>query len=171
MAAPDTSSLDTPTFNAEDISKRVLVLIENIRNSQDISPEIIEKYTGLKVRINPNNENDYGVSGKLTEEWYYSLRSMSPETPGQKPSSLLFDFNDQTHAGADMSPICVNFEDYNLALTAAGFTATRLRNRLGTEDYWNFSRGAIGIKVYLRGKSNLKDAQTCVSMLIISAHS
>lgn len=170
MAASDTSPADNPIFNAEEIGKRVLALIQNIHDNRDISPETIEKYIGLKVRINPDNENDYGVSGKLTDQWYYSLRSMSPEKPGQKPNSLLFDFNDQTHAGADMSPVCVGFEDYNLALTTAGFTATRLRNRVDTQDYWNFSRGSIGVKVYLRGKSNPKDAQTCISMLIISAH-
>ena len=155
--------------SAQDLSKRVLAMIESIRNAGDLSPEAIERHTGLKVSINPDDSNDYGVTGKLTDEWYYALRSMSAE-PGKAPNRLMFQFNDQTHAGADMSPVCVPFEDYHQALTAAGFTARRQRNRLNTEDYWDFSRGDVGVSVYLRGKSSPKDTQACVSMLIVNAY-
>lgn len=170
MSKESTIEPASAALNAQEIGKRVLALIENIRNRQDISPELIEKHTGLPVRINPDDRNDYGVSGKLTDEWYYGLRSMSAE-PGQAPNRLLFQFNDQTHADADMSPVCVAFEDYDRALTSAGFTGRRLRNRLDTQDYWDFSRGDIGVTVYVRGKHDPKDAQTCVSMVIINANS
>ena len=169
MSSNSTTESDTPALSAQDIGKRVLALIEHIRNSQDISPDIIEQHTGLQVRVNPADHDDYGVSGKLTDTWYYGLRSMSAE-PGHKPNRLLFQFNDQTHADADMSPICVAFEVYNQALTAAGFTGKRMRNRLGTEDYWDFSRGDVGVTVYVRGTQDPKDAQACVSMVIINAY-
>lgn len=169
MTAEAATAAETAPLNAQEVGKRVLTLIENVRSTRDISPEIIEKHIGTKVHVNPDDDNDYGVSGKLTEQWYYGLRSMSAE-PGQKPNRLLFQFNDQTHADADMTPVCIAFEDYNQALTAAGFTAKRLRNRLDTQDYWDFSRGDIGVTVYLRGKTDPKDTQACVSMLIINAY-
>lgn len=169
MTAEASTAADSATLNAQEVGKRVLALIENVRSTRDISPEIIEKHIGMKVHVNPDDDNDYGVSGKLTEQWYYGLRSMSAE-PGQKPNRLLFQFNDQTHADADMSPVCIAFEDYSQALTAAGFTSKRLRNRLDTQDYWDFSRGDIGVTVYLRGKTDPKDTQACVSMLIINAY-
>jgi hypothetical protein len=168
MTAEATIS-ENAALSAQEVGKRVLALIENVRSKQDISPEVIEKHTGLPIQVNPEDGNDYGVSGKLTEQWYYGLRSMSG-TPGEKPNRLLFQFNDQTHSDADMSPVCIAFEDYSQALTAAGFTPKRLRNRLDTEDYWDFSRGDIGVTVYLRGKANPKDTQACVSMLIINAY-
>lgn len=169
MPAETTMEPASTALSAQDVGKRVLALIEHVRNRQDISPETIERHTGLKVSVNPDDRNDYGVTGKLTDQWYYGLRSMSAE-PGETPNRLMFQFNDQTHADADMSPVCVPFEDYNQALTSAGFTAKRQRNRLNTEDYWDFSRGDIGVSVYVRGKSDPKDAQTCVSMLIINAY-
>ena len=169
MTAEASIANGNATLSAQEIAKRVLALIENVRSAQDISPEIIEKHIGIKVHVNPDDSNDYGVSGKLTEQWYYGVRSMSVE-PGQKPNRLLFQFNDQTHADADMSPVCIAFEDYNQALIAAGFTSKRLRNRLDTRDYWDFSRGDISVTIYLRGKTDPKDAQACVSMLIINAY-
>ncbi|MDR2208475.1 MAG: hypothetical protein LBE22_05830, partial [Azoarcus sp.] len=139
------------------------------RNRQDISPETLEKYMGEKVWVNPDNKNDFEISGKLTEEWYYGLDSMSPETPGEKPDELMFVFNDQTHSGADMSPVCVPLADFSEPLIAAGFTAGQRCNRHGTQDIWYFTRDAIGVRVSLRGKSKpLDTTQTCVLMVIIS---
>ena len=169
MTAESTIEATPVTLSAQDVGKRVLALIENVRSIQDISPTMIEKHMGMKVRVNPDDNNDYGITGKLTEAWYYALRSMSG-TPGEKPNRLLFQLNDQSHADADMSPVCIVFEDYSHALTAAGFTSKRLRNRLDTQDYWDFSRGDIAVTVYVRGKTDPKDTQACVSMLIINAY-
>ncbi|WP_147455539.1 hypothetical protein [Solilutibacter pythonis] len=155
--------------DAKALGKRVLALIESARGIDDLAPENVEKRTGLRMRLSPGNANEYGVTGKLSDVWYYGLRSMS-SVPGQKPNRLLFEFNDQTHAGADMTPVCVSFDEYHQALVAAGFSATRLRNRVDTRDYWEFTRGDVGVTVYPRGKRAPGDAQTCVSMLIINAY-
>jgi hypothetical protein len=81
----------------------------------------------------------------------------------------MFVFNDQTHSGADMSPVCVPLEDFSEPLTTAGFTAERFRNRHDTQDIWVFGCGAISVRVSLRGKSKpLDTTQTCVLMVIIS---
>jgi hypothetical protein len=167
--------MTTPEYNpaslkekVQDITKRLLALIMNIRNRQDISPETLEKYMGEEVWVNPDDKNDFHISGKLTEEWYYSLNSTAFGMPGE-PTGLLFVFNDQTHSDADMSPVCVPLEDFSEPLTAAAFTTERFCNRHGTQDIWVFDRSTIGVTVYLRGKSKpLETTQTCVRKVSIS---
>lgn len=163
------TSADGAALSAQQLGDRVLTLIQSVRNAHDLSPQNIEKQTGLKIEVNPDNSSDYGIAGKLTEQWYYGLRSMST-APGEAPNRVLFELNDQTHADADMSPVCVSFEHYNQTLTAAGFASRRLRNRVGTQDYWDFTRGDVGVTVYVRGKTRPQDEQVCVSMLIINAY-
>lgn len=169
MTVEASTATNQPVHTAQDISKRVLALIEGIRDIHDISPAKIENITGLKIEVNPENSNDYGTSGKLTDTWYYGLRAMSPDA-SDKPNRVLFQLNDQTHADADMGPVCMPIEDYSEALTAAGFASRKMRNRLNTQDYWEFTRGGVGATVYLRGKSDSKDTQTCVSMVVIETY-
>ncbi|MGN6152974.1 MAG: hypothetical protein ACTHOH_13355 [Lysobacteraceae bacterium] len=155
-------------MSAQDVADRVLRLIENVHNAADLAPQNVEQLTGLKIDVNSADGNDFGTAGRLTDTWYYGLRSMTPQ-PGEKPNRLLFQFNDQTHADADMTPVCVPITRYASALTAAGFESKQLRNRLDTQDYWEFSRGDIGVTVHVRGQRDPKDPQVCVSMLIINA--
>lgn len=159
----------TTALSAQDVASRVLRLIENVHDAGDLAPANVEKLTGLKIDIHSADGNDYGTAGRLTDTWYYGLRSMTP-SPGARPNRLLFQFDDQTHADADMTPVCVPLEDYAQALTAAGFESKKLRNRLGTQDYWEFSRGDIGVTVHVRGQRDPKDPQVCLSMLIINAY-
>ncbi len=169
MTAESPVAAEPTALDAKELSKRVLALIVGIRDIRDITPESIAKMTGLKIETNPQDSNDYGISGKLTDTWYYGLRSMSPDA-SDKPNRVLFQLNDQTDTDADMSPVCVPIEDYSQALTAAGFVSRKMRNRLDTQDYWEFTRGNVGATVYVRGKSDPRDAQTCVSMVIIETY-
>jgi len=169
MTAESSVVAESAAIGAQELSRRVLALIESIRDIRDISPEKIQNITGLKVEVNPQDGNDYGATGKLTDTWYYGLRSMSPDA-SDKPNRLLFQLNDQTQTDADMSPVCVPIEDYSRTLTAAGFASRKMRNRLDTQDYWEFTRGDVGATVYVRGKSDPQDAQTCVSMVIIETY-
>jgi hypothetical protein len=154
LAMPTDSTLESSsaTPSVQEITQRVLALILDIHGRQDISPEIIERHMGKKVWFDPNNKNRYGVSGKLTEAWWYGLDSLPSEAPDKKPASLLFEFNDQTHADADMSSVCVPFESYRAPLIAAGFKAEQLPYLQGFPDYWIFSRGIIHVSIYLRDR-------------------
>jgi hypothetical protein len=69
------NQLPTPT-NAEEIGQRVLKLVENIHGRDDIAPARIEQLTGIKVEFNPDDANEYGFSGQLTEQWAYNLVSL-----------------------------------------------------------------------------------------------
>lgn len=146
-----------------------LFINKDIHSAQDISPELIRRHIGHLGWINPEDNNDFGVNGKVTDTWYFGLNSMSSQ-PDEKSKSLLFEFSDSTHTDADMRTVCVALDDYMQPLVAAGFAAESQRNRFN-EVYWTFTRNNVGAIVYLRGKSHRKDTQTCVSMAIISASS
>ncbi len=151
-------------LTAQDLSERVLALIQNVRGIGDLAPDKLREATGLPIVV--HSANDYGANGPVAGVWYYGLRSMSPQA-SDKPNRVLFQLSDQSDSDADMSPVCVPIETYEKALTSAGFSSKKLRNRHDTQDYWEFSRGNVGATVYVRGKRDPSDAQTCVSMVII----
>ena len=153
---------------AEDIGKRVLKLVENVRNADDIAPARIEQLTGMKVEFNPDDANEYGFGGQLTDAWAYNLVSL-PDG-GAKPTRLMFSFDDESRANADMAPICaLDFDDYAEALAAAGYRATPAPGKHGNVVLWDFVRDDVSVQVYVRGENDAKADHACVSKLIINA--
>lgn len=164
------TTLDTPSGpTAQSLSERLIGFILAIEGMQDLTADGLRRGTGLPVQVNPADPNDYGINGRLTDTWYYGLRSMSPDA-AERPNRVLFELSDQSGSDADMGPVCVPIEQFQQPLTAAGFSARKLRNRLDTQDYWEFTRGKVGVTVYVRGKRDPADAQTCVSMAIVEAY-
>jgi hypothetical protein len=154
--------------NAEDIGRRVLKLVENVRGPDDIAPARIEQLTGIPVQFNPDDANEYGFGGQLTDAWAYNLVSL-PET-GRKPSRILFSFDDESRDNADMGPICgLDFDDYAASLAAAGFRARPERGPHDRVLFWEFSRDAVHVQIYVRGENDDKAEHACVSKLIINA--
>ena len=169
MTASSTT-LDQPTgLTAQSLAERVIALILNLQGIEDLTADGLRRATGLPIQVNPDDPNDYGVNGPLTGTWYYGLRSMSPDA-SDRPNRVLFQLSDQSDSGADMSPVCVRIEQFQQPLAAAGFSARKLRNRLDTQDYWEFTRDKVGVTVYLRGKRDPSDAQSCVSMAIVETY-
>lgn len=166
MTAPSTTLAPPSDLTAESLTDRLIALITAAQGIEDLSADGLRRATGLPIQVDPGNPNDYGLHGRLTDVWYYALRAMSPDA-ADRPNRILFQLNDQSDSGADMSPVCVPIERYQQALTAAGFSARKLRNRLDTQDYWEFTRDRVGVTVYLRGMRDPSDAQTCVSMVIV----
>jgi hypothetical protein len=172
---PATHSSDTimqtnTTTTAEEIAQRMLKLIDSIHGPQQIDAGHIEQVTGFKVASNPNNPHQYGFSGKLSEDWAYSLVSLT-ETSGGKPSRLMFSFEDRSEdENADMAPVCaLDFQGYSKALTDAGFQPIPARGHHNEIEYWDFNRDQVRVQVYTRGESDAKADHACVSMLIINA--
>lgn len=159
------STLAEPAgLTAQDLSERVLKLIQSVQGIGDLAPDKLRETTGLPIVV--HSANDYGANGPVAGVWYYGLRSMSPDA-ASVPNRVLFQLSDQSDSDADMSPVCVPIETYEKTLVSAGFSSKKLRNRHDTQDYWEFTRGKVGATVYVRGKSNPADAQTCVSMVIV----
>ena len=167
MSTESTASTPAAALSAQDLTPRLLALIGDIHGKQDISRQLIQKHLEQQGWVDPDDSEHYGIVGKLTETWYYSL-SYKRGLPGDKSKSLFFDFVDHTHSNADMSPVCVALDDYKQPLIAAGFTAELEYTRF-VEEYWRFTRDNLIVTVDLRGKRNRDDAQTCVEAITIRA--
>lgn len=155
--------------NAQDIGQRVLALVENVRGPGDLAPSRIQELTGIKVEFNPDDANEYGFSGQLTDAWAYNLVSL-PEGNGEKPSRVMFSFDDETRDNADMAPIAaLDFDDYATTLRAAGYAASATRGKHEQILYWDFSRDDVSVQIYVRGENDAKAEHACVSKLIINA--
>ncbi len=154
--------------SAEDIGRRVLRLVENVRGPDDIAPTRIEQLTGIPVERNPDDANEYGFSGQLTEAWAYNLVSL-PEA-GRRPSRVMFSFDDESRANADMTPICeLDFDAYAEALAAAGYRAAPAYGKHGGIDHWTFTRDGVAVQIHVRGENDDRAEHACVSKLIIHA--
>ncbi|MGH8081707.1 MAG: hypothetical protein ACREP7_14120 [Lysobacter sp.] len=158
----------TQSLTADDVGRRVLKLIDSIQGAKDIAPAHIEQTTGIKVDIWSEDQSKYGFNGKLSDVWYYGLRSMPADKPGDKPSSLLFSFSDNDDDKSDPSAVCLKFKDYSQALTAAGFAGKPVQGYRGV-DSWYFTRGNVAVTAYVFGKGDPDAPGACLSQLIISA--
>lgn len=156
-------STDNPTLSSREIGQRVLALIDSLRSARDLSPERIERATGLTVEFDAGDRNVYGVSGALGGAWSYALVS-APDRQDQPPRSLRFSLEGAT-ADADPAPVCMpTFAEYTRALTDMGFAGEPMRAFPGSEA-WHFNRGDINVMAYPRGG----EGGQCLSRLIISA--
>jgi hypothetical protein len=154
--------------SAEDIGRRVLRLVENVRSPDDLAPARIEQLTGLKIEFNPEDAREYGTGGQLTDAWAYNLVSL-PQIGEARPSRLMFSFDDESRANADMAPVAIDFDDYAAALTAAGYRPTPAHGKLGNILHWDFARDDVTVEVYVRGENDDRADRACVSRLIINA--
>ena len=153
---------------ARDIAQRVIHLVEHVHSRADLSPSRIEQLTGIKVDTNPDDANEYGFGGQLTDAWAYNLISL-PDSD-QPPSRVMFSYDDESHANADMTPICdPDFDAFAAALRAAGYVATPAYGPHERVLHWDFARDGVSVQVQVRGETDARADHACVSRLIINA--
>ncbi len=167
-SAMETKAQNAPTLTAENISRRVLKLVKNVRKLKDISAKSIKKSMGIKVILNSEDKNIYGFSGKISDsDWFYSLISLS-ETKGGTPHRLEFSFGEPTGNYPDMKPVCsIDFENYQKELTAAGFSVTPYYGEHNRLLWHNFLRNNVSVQITANGESAENIQQKCVRMLIL----
>ncbi len=119
-----TRIMDQPLpLSAEDIGRRVVRLVEHVRDPDDLSPAHIEQFTGTPVAFNLGNAGEYGFGDRLTDTWADTL----------KPSRVMFSFDDESRSHADMAPIrALDFDGYASTLGAAGYRARPARRTRDT---------------------------------------
>ncbi len=155
-------------LDAEDIGRRVLRLAANVHGPDDLAPARIEQFTGIPVAFDRDNADVYGFNGRLTDVWDYNLVSLPRR--GGRPSRLMFSFDDNSRACADMAPICaLDLDAYAAALAAAGYRATPVRGPHDEVLHWDFARDGVHVHIHVRGENDARADHACVSKLIIHA--
>lgn len=160
--------MSAPKLTAEDVGQRVLKLIDSIHSADDIAPANLEKAMGMKVEFNEENPNLYGFGDDLTDTWSYNLLTISGSDKN-KPTELIFSFNDRTGSASDMTAVCaMGFDDYARALVAAGFKASDHVGEHGLVVSTDFTRGSVTVRVSVDRESEANPERGCVSLMTIS---
>lgn len=161
------ASLQLPT-SAEEIGRRVLNWLAEVRGPQDLSPERIASAISGPVMHAPGDSGAYGIGNRIDERWNYTLRSL-PADDGAA-SRMLFSFDDQTGDFTDFSAVCaLDFDAYANALTAAGYTP---QTDVGPRQAFNgitFTRDAVRVRVQVRSESASEPRHLCVSAMLVDA--
>ncbi len=166
-AGPQETTQPSPHLTAEQISRRILSLINSLHTRADLTPAAVENIVSVKVDTSPKNHNEWGFSGKLTDVWSYDFDTVG-DAADAHPYRLEFIFRDQPRGNAtDMTAVCgLDFDEYTRILTGAGFKSSPYHGEHGRLIYWEFLRDAVSVKISIRGESDARTDHLCVSMLI-----
>ncbi|MGJ7903303.1 hypothetical protein [Lysobacter sp. 1R34A] len=155
------------SLSAQQLNDKVLGWILSVNDTRDLSGPNIEKRTGLDLGTKPETPNIFRGVGALPDGWRYSLSSVN-NTPGQRLRAVLFKIGRAGDDYVDMTPVCVGLEHYRSALISAGFKASDIPRRAGTE-YRIFRNGMVYVRVELHGKTTPIDEQLCVYRVFVTA--
>ena len=151
-----------PPRNAEEVSLRFLNLLENIKTTKELTPELIQKVMGLQIHPRQDNPNNFDASGQLTQDWYYGLSVFDNYFSSTNEPALMFEFMPTPKKpDADMTDVCdIDLEGYHQRLLEMGFTHTgNTREGLRSRQY---KRGELSINVGYAGESMDKIDHKCV---------
>lgn len=159
----------TPQLTADDISRRVLKLIEGLKSSDQLTPEYVEQQTGLAIQRAAGRADSFGTGAQLTPDWSYNLYVTKPA--GVDKNKLIFDFTRNNDNNAPMSAICgVDFKQYAEALKGMGFKDSVSYGEHGRVDHYRFQRPTLSLEVYIEGESSETPEKTthhCVKMITV----
>lgn len=163
----DTAATPSPTLSAEDIGRRVIKLVQNLRTVDDISPVQLERQMGIKVQIRKEDPYRYGFGGPIEGSWVYDMEA-APVKPGETARRLEFSIGDRSPEGkADLTPVCtLSFNDYRDAFVAAGYSVKRIvigRNN----DPWRFTRDGVTVTAWMQRYADPEKTRACVRTLDI----
>lgn len=152
---------------ADDISARILKLIENAHGADDLAPDSVERTTGIHVEYDPKDSRIYGFGAHMDQDWCYNLMSL-PDDEDSQSRRLIFSFDDQT--GHSLPPPVgeLDYDAYARALGASGYAGSLRIGPRGAFDGFNFTRGKVSVNVHVRG-SEADPQRLRVSSLIIDA--
>jgi len=174
-----------PPATAEDISRAVLKLIESLKTNRDITPERVEKFTGVRL-ISPvestsewtdssgkkhiqhsSDPSGAAASGKLSPPWLYHLQ-IYRYPPEKTHARFDLSFVPGTTANldtADMTPVCAfDLDAHAAAFKDMGFKESIIYGAHGSRRGKMFSRGEINVHLYPGGRPNAA-GRACVWMI------
>ena len=153
----------------EDIGRRILRWVADLRGPDDLLPDGIERALGVPVVHAPDGSGAYGIGNRIDDRWNYTLRTLAPSDAdaGHAPR-MLFSFDDQTGRFDDFAPVCaLDFDAYATELRNAGYVAAF---DLGPRDALNgvvFRRDTVEIRMQLRAENDGHPDHLCVAALLV----
>ena len=158
----NTHPLQAPTLTSQEIGQRMIRLITSLHSIEDISPQAIERQTGIQMEFKWPDPNEYGTLGPIEGPWKYELVAI-PDKAGTRARRLSFEFVDFNNSDSTpLGPVCSpSYHEYRDALAAAGFSVKRIRRGL-RNDWWFFQRGKVDVTFYLFRGADPDKEPACV---------
>lgn len=173
MSAPDTrpptpEPPDGPQLTPEQVWRKLMGLIDSLRDETDLNRGHIERAIGLPLAPDSESPATQGVYGKTTAGWSYifELTRYSDDDVRASFGAYLPDLDTSTR----VSPTCTfPLRELHEALLARGFKATDLTSEFDRSYQWVYDRDRFGLTVhyYFRSLPGDYDA-TCVDYVVMS---
>jgi len=111
-----------PELTPEEVGRRFLRLIDNLKSFDDLSAERVQEIMRLHLTPTPEAHSAFFNMHLPESEWYYNvLYYDNPRSPDLKNASYNF-INDKNRQSADMAPVCrMDFNAYVSELKKMGF--------------------------------------------------
>lgn len=165
---PMSTTANAP-LTGDEVSRRVLKLIEGLKSSDQLTPEYIEQQTGLAIQRAAGRPDAFGTGAQLTPDWAYNL--YVSKAPGDDKNKLIFDFSRTGEGHAPMTAICgMDYKQYAEALKGMGFEDSVSYGEHGRVDHYRFQRPTLSLQVYIEGESDEtpeKVRHHCVKMITV----
>jgi hypothetical protein len=164
---PMNSLTQMHSLSAEEISLRMLKLIDRIKTHQDINAEHINSVIGVRLVPNADQAKYLSFAQILNAQWWYGFTLNSDP----KDTKLVFNFNTTAGVAEDVAAtaICViDFDHYVSALKTMGFEGNITYGEHGRILNWSFYRDGINVQMSYRGESNENVDHKCVSSIVIN---
>ncbi|MDR1075975.1 MAG: hypothetical protein LBL59_06685 [Xanthomonadaceae bacterium] len=145
-----------PRYSAEEISIRILRLIDSVRHTSELTPERVRGMTG--VTLNSHSHGGGDMEGEIANGWRYGISVSNWSDIGPQ---FAFRFVKREDTAASIESVCgFNLTHYIAYLEGRGFTGELHRGGPGAT-YWRFHRGQVPIRLYFSGP--------CVNMVLVNS--
>ena len=160
------ATVATPESAAQ-LAARWLALVEHTRTPADLSPDQVERHTGLRMRPRSDDPSQLEATGRLAGRWNFSMTTVR-SSYRVVPYALRLRLDNGRDGASDMSLVCeFDYTQYKASLERLGFEP---RVILGSQRQINFnhdSGSGLHVIVYVRAESAKNEERRCVDMALI----
>lgn len=150
-------AISQSTASAERLLSRLLELIVSCENISDFTPTRVGRALARKLEILP--DRSFGVSQKLTADWWYTL-AVTPEFFLGPRVTFSFVDNEGGHSRSMHDIGRLSFDRLASRLESAGFRRTELYGEHARQRGQRFFRNGLRVEVLTRGETHAPELAT-----------
>lgn len=162
------SSRIGPATDAAEALRRLMALIDTLREQQDLTPQRVADLSGLTLLEDPRSPERFMGHQGLTDAWSYGYQ-LWPEFHTQQ-TVFAFRFHADPHLNPRRPPkteICsLDMDQFHDALLGMGFANTR--NVLSGYPERRYRRGHAAVDVHYTGESAVRVTHDCVDRVFVA---
>jgi hypothetical protein len=147
MTTPEsTATADNPKLSAEEVGKRFLKLIGELRSKSDLNLKLVQDTMGMKFSSVPGDPNHLVSEASVAPDWNYVVGYIEATSSIDKATFL--EFRNVKARFSDMTLICtIDFDYYHNALKSMGFRDSPLYGEIGQLEDWRYFKNDIAISI------------------------